>query len=264
MFDVRRADLECARELDGQGSLVFSENNPESFESVLSCSAAKNGPNPSRISGRDSLAEGTAYLADLKLAENVTLDAVSLSLRGAPALTVEARAFGGYVYADWTRDGGPEMKAAINAVNLSLAEAGEFAAVRDEMEGRIGLAKLTFNGDPRQWMSGQMSVRLEAGDFAWRKNAVENLTVGLSVAGRRVRVNEFVLRQKANRVKLRGTASLPSMLPAWQEMPIEGCGGRGEMTCARWPGCSALRGPRCRGMTVEGVASGRAGDGEAG
>lgn len=207
--------------------------------------------------------DGTAYLADLALVENVTLDAVSLSLAGTPTLTVEARAFGGYVYADWARDSASEMKTAINALNISLAEAGRFAALDDEMEGRIGMAKLTFNGDPNRWMSGQLSLRVEAGDFAWRKSAVENLTVGLSISGRRMRVSEFVFRQKANHVKFRGTASLPSDLSAWQEMPVDfdvaaEVNDVGSLAGLFGPPWSEASG----GLALDGAISWRAGDGE--
>lgn len=267
-FEVRGADLEIragnwTAKVEGLDA-VFREDRAGVVQA--GSAVVRRGKWSKSFSGLQAVTawrEGTAYLADLQLVKNVTLDAVSLSLIGAPAFTVEARAFGGYVYADWTRDGGTEVKAAVNAMNLSLAEAGEFAAFRGEMEGRVGLAKLTFNGDPQQWMSSQMSVRFEAKDFAWRKNAVEDLTVGLSVAGRRVRVNEFVLRQKENRVKLRGTASLPSELSAWQEAPIEldvaaEVNDAASLAGLFGPPWSEISG----GFTVEGSASGRAGDGE--
>jgi hypothetical protein len=126
--------------------------------------------------------DGVAYLADLTLDRHVTVDNATLSLVGQTTLTIELRAFGGYAFADVAWDGAG-VKAALNALNLSLAGAAAFAGLEGEMEGMVDLAKLTFNGDPGRPLSGQISLRLEAKEFAWRKNAVEELAIGLSVAG---------------------------------------------------------------------------------
>ena len=164
--------------------------------------------------------DGVAYLADLKLDRHVTVDNGTLSLVGQTTLTFELRAFGGYAFADVAWDGAG-VKASLNALNLSLAGAAAFAGLEGEMEGMIDLAKLTFNGDPGRPLSGQISLRLEANEFAWRKNAVEELAIGLSVAGGRVRLNECNLRQKANTVRLRGTITVPATPSGWREVPFD-------------------------------------------
>jgi|GEM_PF-1606914 len=205
---------------------------------------------------------GVAYFADLALDENVVIDALSLALAGPAALTLEARAGGGYVYAD-IGGGGPSTKAAVNALNLSLAGVAEFAGVEGDMEGTVDLAKLTFNGDPAEPLSGQLSLRIEARDFAWRKNAVEELTAGLSIAGRRIRLNEGRLRQKANDVKLRGTVTLPPADADWRQAPFEfdvnaDIGNLRALAGLFGPPWSEMSG----GLRVEGQGSGRASDGE--
>lgn len=205
---------------------------------------------------------GVAYLADLKLGENLTIDTLSVAATGPAALDLQARAFGGYVYADVASDGAAEIKAALNAMNLSLADAASFAGFEDEMSGSIGLAKFTFNGDPSQPLSGQISLRLEAGNFAWRKNAVNDLAVGLSVAGRRVRLNEFTLRQKSNNVQLRGTLTLPLRPGAWREAPFEfdvdaDIGNLRALAGLLGPPWNGLSG----GLRIEGNGSGKAADG---
>jgi hypothetical protein len=164
--------------------------------------------------------DGVAYLADLTLDRHVTVDNATLSLAGQTTLTFELRAFGGYAFADVAWDGAG-VKAALNALNLSLAGAAAFAGLEGEMEGMVDLAKLTFNGDPGRPLSGQISLRLEAKEFAWRKNAVEELAIGLSVAGGRVRLNECNLRQKANTVRLRGTITVPATPSGWREVPFD-------------------------------------------
>ena len=205
---------------------------------------------------------GVAYFADLALDENVIIDALSLAVSGPSALTLEARAGGGYVYAEIS-GGGALTKAAVNALNLSLAGVAEFAGVEGDMEGTVDLAKLTFNGDPGDPLSGQMSLRLEAKDFAWRKNAVEELTAGLSIAGRRIRLNDSRLRQKANDVKLRGTVTLPPADADWRRAPFEfdidaDVGNLRALAGLFGPPWNELSG----GLRVEGRGSGLASDGE--
>ena len=206
--------------------------------------------------------DGVAYFADLSLDEHVVVDGLSIALAGPSAVTLKARAGGGYIYADIS-GGGPATKAAVNALNLSLEGVAAFAGIEGDMEGSIDLAKLTFNGDPAQPLSGQMSLRLEAKDFAWRKNAVEELTAGLSIAGRRIRLNECHLRQKANNVKLRGTITLPPEKADWRQAPFEfdvgaDVGNLRALAGLFGPPWNELSG----GVRVEGRGSGRASDGE--
>lgn len=206
--------------------------------------------------------DGVAYFAELTLDEHVVIEALSITLTGPSALTLEARAGGGYVYADIS-GGGASTKAAVNALNLSLDGLAAFAGVDGDLEGSIDLAKLTFNGDPSQALSSQMSLRIEAKDLAWRKNAVEQITAGLSIAGRRVRINEWHLRQKANDVKLRGTVTLPTSTADWRRAPFEfdinaDIGNLRALAGLFGPPWNELSG----GLRVEGQGSGQASDGK--
>jgi autotransporter translocation and assembly factor TamB len=205
---------------------------------------------------------GVAYFADLALGENVVIDSLSAALSGPAALTLEARAGGGYVYADLSGRGAA-TKAALNALNVSLAGAAEFAGLEGDMAGTVDLAKLTFNGDPAHPFAAQISLRLEAKDFAWRKNAVEELTAGLSLAGRRLRLSECLLRQKANEVKLRGTLTVPPRSADWRGAPFDfeidadvgNLRALAGLFGAPWNELSG-------GLRVEGRGTGRAADGE--
>lgn len=165
---------------------------------------------------------GVAYVADLALAENFLIDTMSVAAAGESSLTLESRAFGGYLYADLSRDaGGAGVKAALTVLNVSLAGAGEFAGLADKMQGRVDLAKVTFNGKAADPLSGQLAVRLEAKDFAWQKRAFNECNLGLSLAGRRLRLNDLLLGQKNNRIKASGSVEFPQNREAWREAPFE-------------------------------------------
>ena len=165
---------------------------------------------------------GVAYVADLALADNVHIDTISLATVGEASLTLESRAFGGYLYADLSRDGvGAGVKVALTVLNLSLDGAGEFAGLADKVQGRVDLAKLTFNGETSRPLSGQLAVRLEARDFAWEKRSFHECNVGLSLAGRRLRLNELQLGQKNNRIRASGLLEFPQKREAWRQAAFE-------------------------------------------
>jgi hypothetical protein len=206
--------------------------------------------------------DGVAYFSGLTLDHDVTLDSLSVALAGASAVKLEAQMAGGYVYAD-VSGGGSTTKAAVNALNLALDRVAEFAGLGGGMEGTVDLAKLTFNGDPERLLSGQISLRVEARDFAWRGHAVEELTLGLSVAGRRVRINEGLLRQQSNRLQGRGTLTVPADPAAWRDAPFDfevaaELRDLRSMTGLFGPPWNGLSG----GLTLDGRGHGRASDGE--
>ncbi len=166
--------------------------------------------------------DGTAYLSEFAVGDEIIIDSFTLNAATFRAWTLRARVFEGYVDADFSAPGeSSEIKLAVNAFNVGLEGVSRFAELRNETGGTIDVAKLTFNGDPAQPLSGQISLRLEAEDFVWRRSAVRELVVGLSVAGRRVRISDFLLRQKANRINLRGTATIPHDAAAWRDAPFD-------------------------------------------
>lgn len=207
---------------------------------------------------------GTAYFSGCELGEGIVVDELSLALRaGTTAVTVEARVLDGYVYADWFGDGAGGLKLAVNAFNLPLTETAAFAGWNEGFAGRIDLAKLTFNGNPSQWVSGQVSLRLELTDALCRGRPIESLTAGVSLAGRRVRINEFVLKQPSNAVSARGTVTVPLDGQAWRDAPFEfdAAAEVGDLAVlaglfgAPWDEVSG-------GVSVEGRGSGRLSDGD--
>jgi hypothetical protein len=251
--------------LDFRGlDLLLSENRTGHFRAREVVVLAKNHERKlADLSAVTAWQDGVAYFADLKLDEHVAIDALSLSLAGPPALTLRARACGGYVYADLSADEAGSTKAAVNILNFSLEEAASSAGLPDEMGGMVDLAKLTFNGDPAQPLSGQISLRLEAKDFSWQKNSVDTVALGFSVAGRRVRINECNLRQKGNDIDLRGTVSLPTEPDAWREAPFEfeidaDVGNLRALAALLAPPWNTFSG----GLRIEGKGSGKASNGQ--
>ena len=163
---------------------------------------------------------GSLYLADLDLGDNVAVDSFSLALVGPPEATLASTAFGGYMQADLAFEDAA-IKVAVNAWNLSLDQAGRFLAWPDGLQGRVDTTKFIFNGDPQHPADAQVALRAEVRDFAAGPRAFAEAKLGLSLAGRKLQVDQFLLQQPANVVDLSGWVTLPAEGGAWSEAPFQ-------------------------------------------
>jgi hypothetical protein len=203
---------------------------------------------------------GRLYLADLSLAENVTIDAFSAALVGPPAASLASTMFGGYVQADWALDEAA-TKLSVNAWNLSLEEADKFLSWPGGLKGRIDAAKLTFNGDPQNPADAQLALRAEVRDFAVGSRAFGEGKLGLSLAGRKLQVDQFLLRQPSNLVDLSGWVEIPAADRPWRETPFQAAW---RVEVGDLGALAALAGDRWKissgGLQAHGSAAGSASD----
>ena len=214
------------------------------------------------LQARATWHEGTLSLWDLSLAEDVIVDNFTWNFGRSPFALLVARAFGGYVQGDWQGARERESKAAVNIYQVGLDSAGKFFGVSEPVKGRLKVAKLTFNGDVQQPLSAQISLRLEADGFAWRDRAFDEITLGLSLAGRRLRINEGALLQKKNKLSLRGTLFVPADRAAWRQAPFEFEASAEVREVRRLHALLGFpRGEWSGGMQVDGSAAGKLGDG---
>lgn len=214
------------------------------------------------LQARTTWYEGTLSLWDLTLAEDVIVDNFTWNFGHSPFALLEARAFGGYVQGDWQGPRERESKAAVNIYQVGLDSAGKFFGVSEAVKGRLNVAKLTFNGDAQQPLSAQISLRLEADGFAWCDRAFDELALGLSLAGRRLRINEGTLQQKNNKVNLRGTLFLPADRATWRQATFEFDISADVREVRRLHALLGFpRGEWSGGLQVDGSAAGKLGDG---
>ncbi|MFM8231780.1 MAG: hypothetical protein ACKOAL_11210, partial [Chthoniobacterales bacterium] len=162
----------------------------------------------SDLRGVTAWRDGVAYLADIALAKDAIIDAFSATLHGPDAFTLNARAFEGNIYGEWSD--GDRTTAALNAFDVSLDGLGRFLELSEPMRGRLSLLKLTFNGDVAAPLESQSSLRAEVMDFFWDKRAFSSLRLGASLSGQNLKVDELLLEQKSNRVSARGSLVLPA------------------------------------------------------
>lgn len=160
------------------------------------------------LSGVTAWRDGVAYLADAGLDKDIVVELFSAVLGGPDAFTLKARAFGGSVYVEWTATG-PDTTAALSAFGCQLDGLGRLLDLESPLSGKLDLLKFVFNGDLSAPLDAQSSLRVEAKDFAWDKRTFEDLRVGASLSGRRLKIDELQLAQKSNRVTARGLLDIP-------------------------------------------------------
>ena len=163
----------------------------------------------SGVSGVTAWRDGIAYLADAGLDKDIVIELFSAVLGGPDAFTLKARAFGGSVYAEWS-DAGPDTTAALSAFGCQLEGLGRLLDLESPLRGKLDLLKFVFNGDLSSPLDAQSSLRAEAKDFGWEKRAFDELRVGASLSGRRLKIDELQLAQKSNRITARGLLDIPS------------------------------------------------------
>ena len=153
--------------------------------------------------------DGVAYVADVTLADDAVVELFSAVLGGPDSFAIKARAFGGSVYAEWAATGA-RATAALSVFDCSLDGLGRFLELDSPLRGRLGLLNFVFNGDLSEPLDSQSSLRAEAKDFAWAKRAFADLRLGVSLSGRRLKIDEWQLRQKSNQLNIRGLLAVPS------------------------------------------------------
>jgi hypothetical protein len=164
--------------------------------------------------------DGSAYFSALDLGDGAVVDTLSVALAGTPAASLGATVFGGVLQAEAVRTPGG-TKIALNSWNASLPPAGRFLGVTEPMSGTLRAAKLTFNGDPARPLEAQVAARLELDDFAWGGRRLEEARLGLSLAGRRLTVDEALIRQSANVVDVSGWIMIPPRAEEWRKSALQ-------------------------------------------
>lgn len=164
--------------------------------------------------------DGTAYFSAVDLGGDVTIDSLSIALAGPAAASLSASVFGGALQAEFTRTAAG-TKIALNSWNASLGGAGKFIGLSEPMSGKIAAAKLTFNGDPTRPLEAQVAARLEVDDFAWGGRELAEAKLGLSLAGRRLKIDEALLRQSANVLSASGWLMIPPRAEEWRKSALQ-------------------------------------------
>ena len=180
------------------------------------------------VRARTSLEGSRATIAGMKLAPDVTLASLSVSLndfaKGKLMLSAEFEAFGGNIKADAEAtfdDRRLRFDGNGNLSKISVAGLASFLGVSDAAGGVLNSGNFTFHGMPSDVAKSEATLRFDAGAFQWESRQWDSLVLGLSLVEQRLQIHEFKLRQGQNQLAIKGTMALPQPGVQWWDRQFD-------------------------------------------
>ncbi len=182
----------------------------------------------SGVRGRTSLKGARATLTGMKLAPDVTLQSLSVSLEefanGRLNFAAALKAFGGDIDAEAKLafedrrlrfDGNGQFS------KISVAGLASFLGLSEAAGGVLNAGTFGFHGTPGDFAKSEATVRLEAGAFQWDSRQWDSLVLGFSLVDQRLQIPEFRLRQGKNQLTMSGTMALPQPGAKWWDRQFD-------------------------------------------
>ena len=180
------------------------------------------------VRGRTSLDGARATIAGLRLAPDVTLGSLSVSLgefaKGKLMLSADITAFGGKIEAEAEaafQDRRLRFDANGNFSKISVAGLASFLGLSEAAGGVLNSGHFTFHGTPSDFAKSEATVRFEAGAFQWDSRQWDSLVLGLSLVDQRLQIPEFRLQQGQNQLTVKGTMALPQPGVQWWDRQFD-------------------------------------------
>ena len=168
-------------------------------------------------------------IAGLTLTRGLDLQSVNtdLSHLGKRRIAVEfdVDAFGGKLrgsLADEWRSRKGNWTIAGSANDISLSQTAEAFGFTDRVGGLVHAGKFTFRGDLGETLTGTASLWLELTGPAWRDRQADLITLGLSLYGRQLELQQLYIKQKKNELTLNGESSFPTTAAGWLRPDFRG------------------------------------------
>ena len=182
----------------------------------------------SGVRGHTSLDGARATFTGLKLAPDVALQSLSVSLgefaKGKLMLSAELAAFGGEIEAEAEavfENKRLRFDANGNFAKINVAGLASFLGLSEAAGGVLNSGHFTFHGSPGDFAKSEATVRLEAGAFQWDSRQWDSLVLGFSLVDQRLQIPEFRLRQGQNQLTMNGTMALPQPGVKWWDRQFD-------------------------------------------
>ncbi|MFL6515984.1 MAG: hypothetical protein ACJ8M1_13280, partial [Chthoniobacterales bacterium] len=156
--------------------------------------------------------------------QTVTTDLSHLGKRRI-GLDFDLDAFGGKLrasFADEWRSRHSNWNMAGSAGDISLSQTAEAFGFTNRIGGLLHAGKFTFRGDLGDALTGTASLWLELTAPAWRDREADLITLGLSLYGRQVELQQLYIKQRKNELTLSGESSFPATAAGWLRPDFRG------------------------------------------
>ena len=141
------------------------------------------------------------------------------------ALEFDVDAFGGKLrasLADEWRSRKSNWTIAGSANDISLSQTAEAFGFTDRVGGLVHAGKFTFRGDLGDALAGTASLWLELTGPAWHDREADLITLGLSLYGHQLELQQLYIKQKNNELTLNGESSFPTTAAGWLRPDFRG------------------------------------------
>ena len=233
IYTVRNADLILDRGEDwlrvSGAHFSLSETAPGFVRASQIAAKTESGRTTfSSVRGRTSLDGARATFAGLRLAPDMTLESMAVSLdqfaNGKLMLSADIKAFGGKIEAEAEaafQDKRLRFDASGNFSKISVAGLASFLGRSEAAGGVLNSGHFTFHGTPSDFAKSEATVRFEAGAFQWDSRQWDSLVLGLSLVDQRLQIPELRLRQGQNQLTVKGTMALPQPGVQWWDRQFD-------------------------------------------
>jgi hypothetical protein len=156
--------------------------------------------------------------------QTVTTDLSHLGKRRI-GLDFDLDAFGGKLrasIADEWRSRHSNWNMAGSANDISLSQTAEAFGFTNRIGGLLHAGKFTFRGDLADALTGTASLWMELTAPAWRDSEADLITLGLSLYGRQVELQQLYIKQRKNELTLSGESSFPATAAGWLQPDFRG------------------------------------------
>jgi hypothetical protein len=155
-----------------------------------------------------SVVTDLSHLGKQRIGLEFDVDAFGGKLRGSVADEWRSRR------SNWTIAG--------SANDISLSQTAEAFGFTDRIGGLVHAGKFTFRGDLDDALTGTASLWLELTGPAWRDREADLITLGLSLYGRQLELQQLYIKQKKNELTLNGESSFPTTAAGWLRPDFRG------------------------------------------
>ncbi len=233
IYTVRNADLILDRGEDWlrvSGAHFSMSETAAGFlrATRIAMKTASGRKNFGGVRGRTSLDGARATISGLRLAPDVMLQGLSVSLEkfamGRLNFSAALSAFGGEINAEAEaefQDKRLRFDANGTFLKISVAGLASFLGLSEAAGGVLNSGHFTFHGTPGDFAKSEATVRLEAGAFQWDSRQWDSLVLGLSLVDQRLQIPEFRLQQGQNQLTVKGTMALPQPGVAWRDRQFD-------------------------------------------
>ncbi|HVI81595.1 MAG TPA: hypothetical protein VM717_02535 [Chthoniobacterales bacterium] len=183
----------------------------------------------SQLRGATKWQENRLSVGGMNLARGLDLETITIDLsrldRERADLQFDLDVFGGKIRGSVSNEWPGKhslWNVAGTASGISLAQSSEALGFTDRLGGSLRACNFTFRGDPRDPMSGTVSIWTELNGLSWHNRAADVIMLGAVFYGRQIQLQQLYIKQRKNELSMSGQGAIPLKSTDWLNPDFRG------------------------------------------